>query len=312
MPLESLLELVETLRKRIDMHGAALRQSEALTRYALIDPLLRELGWDTEDPALVMPEYKLGSGIADYALLGGGKPVMMIEAKRLDVNLQSAASQGITYCITDGIEYFTVTDGRRWEIYETHRPVPINEKMAVSFDLQGMTTAEVCLNALVLWRHGEYAGSLSTGQAPILESAGESTIAPVKPPRDDTMERPLTAFNPQPKSKPSQGSAIIFPDATTSSLSTWKSIPVEVTTWLFLKKHLSDSHCPIQIGKATKRYALNSEPVHSDGKPFGAYQQIETLYLDMNHTFQGHVKNARGIIAHVGLDPSQFKIRLPS
>ena len=56
MPLESLLGLVETLRSRIDEHGNALRQSEALTRYTLIDPLLRELGWDTDDPALVMPE----------------------------------------------------------------------------------------------------------------------------------------------------------------------------------------------------------------------------------------------------------------
>ena len=51
MPLESLLELVETLRARIDEHGPALRQSEALTRAVLVDPLLRELGWDTEDPA---------------------------------------------------------------------------------------------------------------------------------------------------------------------------------------------------------------------------------------------------------------------
>ena len=50
MILESLLELVETLKARIDTHGDQLRQSEALTRYALIDPLLRELGWDTEDP----------------------------------------------------------------------------------------------------------------------------------------------------------------------------------------------------------------------------------------------------------------------
>ncbi len=57
MPLESLLELVQTLSNRIDLHGPALRQSEALTRYALIDPLLRELGWDTEDPDMVIPEY---------------------------------------------------------------------------------------------------------------------------------------------------------------------------------------------------------------------------------------------------------------
>ena len=55
MPLESLLELVETLRERIITHRAVLSQSEALTRYALIDPLLRELGWDTEDPTMVDP-----------------------------------------------------------------------------------------------------------------------------------------------------------------------------------------------------------------------------------------------------------------
>lgn len=59
MPLENLLILIEKLQKRIDSHGDALRQSEALIRYALIDPLLRELGWDTEDPDMVVPEYQL-------------------------------------------------------------------------------------------------------------------------------------------------------------------------------------------------------------------------------------------------------------
>ena len=52
MPLDSLRLLVELLKERIQGHGAALRGSEALTRYALIDPLLRELGWDTANPVL--------------------------------------------------------------------------------------------------------------------------------------------------------------------------------------------------------------------------------------------------------------------
>ena len=69
MPLESLLELVETLGDRIDRHGPALKQSEALTRYALIDPLLRELGWDTSDPWMVMPEYRVRIFRADYRYL---------------------------------------------------------------------------------------------------------------------------------------------------------------------------------------------------------------------------------------------------
>ena len=63
MILESLLELVETLKARIDTHGDQLRKSEALTRYALIDPLLRELGWDTEDPnrSLVRPRVPISA-----------------------------------------------------------------------------------------------------------------------------------------------------------------------------------------------------------------------------------------------------------
>ena len=72
MPLEELLSVVETLRGRIAAHGPALRQSEALTRYALIDPLLRGLGWDTADPSQVLVEYHSGGGSADYALVGSG------------------------------------------------------------------------------------------------------------------------------------------------------------------------------------------------------------------------------------------------
>ena len=84
MPLESLHTLVGTLRQRIQAHRPALSGSEWLTRYTLIDPLLRELGWDTEDPELVIPEYSSGGGRADYALLGNdGKPAMIVEAKKL-------------------------------------------------------------------------------------------------------------------------------------------------------------------------------------------------------------------------------------
>ncbi|MDE2686206.1 MAG: hypothetical protein OXI16_01710 [Chloroflexota bacterium] len=62
MPLESLHALIEKLRQRIQSHRSILSGSEWLTRYTLIDPLLRELSWDTEDPELVIPEYSSGGG----------------------------------------------------------------------------------------------------------------------------------------------------------------------------------------------------------------------------------------------------------
>lgn len=154
MPLDSLLSLVEKLRERIEKHGSELRKSEALTRYALIDPLLRELGWDTEDPALVIPEYREAGGSADYALFSGNKPLMMVEAKKLDTSLrdEKVLIQGLAYCQKQGTRYLSVTDGRRWEIYETHKAVPINEKRIVEFDLKNGLAAEGCSKALVLRR----------------------------------------------------------------------------------------------------------------------------------------------------------------
>ena len=76
----------------------------------------------------------------------------MVEAKKLgtpsDMTLHL---QGIGYCIEDGIGYFAVTDGRQWEIYETHKMAPIAEKLTVQFDI-AQSPPITCLKALALWR----------------------------------------------------------------------------------------------------------------------------------------------------------------
>ena len=73
MLLDDLVGVIETLKERMATHGATLRQSETRTRTALIDPLLRVLGWDTSEPAVVRPEYRVDVGWADYALLSVAK-----------------------------------------------------------------------------------------------------------------------------------------------------------------------------------------------------------------------------------------------
>lgn len=55
MPVEEerLRQCIEKLGNRLKQHERLLHQSEIQTRYILIDPLLRTLGWNTEDPMLV-------------------------------------------------------------------------------------------------------------------------------------------------------------------------------------------------------------------------------------------------------------------
>ena len=154
MNVKELQGLIETLKKRIDDHGEELAKSEWATRYALIDPLLQGMGWDTGDRNQVKPEYKLevpgrSDRWGDYALFNDGRerPAVVIEAKKLSEDLQRAAAQGLEYCAPQAISHFAVTDGQRWEVYDTHKQVPLSEKQVVEFDLKSPNAAVDCLRA---------------------------------------------------------------------------------------------------------------------------------------------------------------------
>ena len=96
--LDELIDVIETLKSRIDKHRSVLQGNEAQTRLSLIDPLLRALGWDTADPALVRPEYVVSGRRADYALMNAqGDVVVFLEAKNLGEQLANHRSQVVAY-----------------------------------------------------------------------------------------------------------------------------------------------------------------------------------------------------------------------
>ena len=311
MPLESLLQLVETLRKRISAHRAALSQSEALTRYALIDPLLRELGWDTSDPAMVIPEYRSGSGSADYALLSNDRPAMMVEAKKLGTPLRDQVlAQGINYCLMEGTNHFAVTDGASWEIYHTHKPVPINEKRVVEFDLMNPSPAETSLKALALWRPGVQLGVVTAGHEPVftsLEDAGTSPQQTLPASADSTdnedgwfpllgLARELGSDRPR---------EISFPDSSRVSIRYWVGVMEETVRWLTDRGLLTAADCPIQRGT---RNLVATRPEHPRGQT-PRFKRVNSLYFDRDYTGPDLVENSRTVIQHVGQDPAQFKVR---
>ena len=318
MPLESLLTLVEKLRERITANDRELRKNEWLTRYALIDPLLRELGWDTEDPALVRPEYNVGDGsAADYALLNNeGKPVMMVEAKSLGTPLQDALEQGLRYCLIKRTRYLSITDGGRWEIYyDADKTGDPSKKRLVQFDLKNGPATEACLRALTLWELRE-SGHAAPVQIPVvgpshnqLDSQEPPTPQPTHPSPDEHKWQLLSKLNPQRGAR--SPVEIQFPDNSVVSVTTWRSLLAKVATWLIDNNHLTKSHCPIRKTTRSKKYIVHTEPVHEDGSKFYAPtpHQIGLLYV---HRFAPPVANTnacRTIIEHVGQDPAQFKVR---
>src|SRR5216684_2381052 len=105
--MPTLHDVLTQVRERIERYRNSPPIHEQNTKAALIDPVLRALGWDVEDVEEVHREYKLknADNPVDYALLILRTPRLFIEAKALGENLDDRhwASQIITYAVVAGV-----------------------------------------------------------------------------------------------------------------------------------------------------------------------------------------------------------------
>ncbi len=88
----------------------ALLETEEATKNALVMPFIAALGYDVFDPTEVIPEFTADVGIkkgekVDYAIKRGDDIVMLIEAKRIQADLNVAHSSQL-------FRYFTTTKAR--------------------------------------------------------------------------------------------------------------------------------------------------------------------------------------------------------
>ncbi len=124
--------VIAEVRARIEQYRGR-RLDEQNTKATLIAPVLRALGWNTEDVDEVHLEYRTRSSHnpVDYALLLTRQPRLFIEAKALGEDLKDGkwALQIISYAAAAGVPWVVLTDGDSWHIYNTLAPVPIEEKL---------------------------------------------------------------------------------------------------------------------------------------------------------------------------------------
>ena len=306
--LSDLVKLVESLRAKINNESGI--NNEAITRYALIDPVLRGLGWDTEDPNVVVPEYNTDVGMADYALFTDkGVPTVIIEAKKLGAPLESAAEQGIHYCMGKGIEYFAVTDGCMWRVYETHKRAPTHEKLIQQFDINHMKPAEVCVNMLVLWRR-----NMSMQDAAVPKTSHAQHTYGQSAPRGgmkSTASSPAQASwkslsNLTYAKGDSSPSQMKFPDGTTENIRSWVDVLVKTATWLIEGNHITKDSCPIKGGR--EWFLVATKAIHNNKKPFQQGRKIGRLYLECNYSPQGVLAMSKLLVNNANLDPRNFEL----
>ena len=127
--------LADALRRAKERIAAYRGQDigEQNTKAGLITPLIRALGWDTEDLREVHLEFKpkAADKPVDYALLLNGQPRMFVEAKSLEQNLDDRrwANQIMGYAAVAGVRWVVLTNGDEYRLYNAHASVPVEEKL---------------------------------------------------------------------------------------------------------------------------------------------------------------------------------------
>lgn len=118
------IDQIKILAAKIPKLSESIKTEEA-TKNALVMPLLNILGYNVFDPSEVVPEFTTDYGTkkgekVDYAIIKDGKPIILIECKNFDADLDKEhASQLFRYfsvseakigILTNGIIYRFFTD----------------------------------------------------------------------------------------------------------------------------------------------------------------------------------------------------------
>lgn len=107
--------------KRVESLQGSIQTEEA-TKTAIIMPFFALLGYDVFNPQEFAPEYVADVGIkrgekVDYAILQDGDPVIIIEAKAINRNLEKHDSQLFRYFSTTPAKFAILTNGIRYRFY---------------------------------------------------------------------------------------------------------------------------------------------------------------------------------------------------
>ena len=320
MALDELVGCIELLQERMRSHRGALRENETRTRMALIDPLLRALGWDVFDPAVVTPEYKVGGGWADYALLrADGRPAAVVEAKKLGEGLSSHRMQMLTYANAAGIDYAGLTDGNHWELYSVFERGQLNDRRKLEVDIAATPAHTGALKLLLLWRPNLASGKPVSAGTPILVGDGRPTPTPTEgepppPPEPASTSRPpsrgwvaLSEYKPPPGAP--CPAAVRFWDGSEQTLEYWHEILTGVVKRLHSEGRLTVEDVP--IGWTSNVYSVHTEAVHPSGKEFGYPKWVEETPFVVNVQLNaGQVRtNTKKLLERCGRDPTEVHLR---
>lgn len=315
MALDDLKETIKTLRERIQARRAYLEGNETRTRQALIDPMLRTLGWDVEDPNSVELEYGIKRKWADYALMKSGRPIAVIEAKSLGRALKDDEKmQALNYANMDGIDYMAVTNGDHWQMFDVFKRGQLDNRTLMEFQLTRDEPYACALQALGLWRPNLASGKPQEAATPVMiekltRAESEPTISEPSQKKKvaESLKNgdwePLTSLSVKRGQKPP--ASIRFSNSSPKPIKNWADLLESIAKHLVETDKLSAQDCPVRVvQRRSKRYLVHTETIHPDGSEFKRMRGIGKLQLNIDFSCPNAWKNACWLLEKFGVNPS--------
>ena len=258
----------------------------------LVDPLLRELGWNVEDPDSVELEFKGKELRPDYALMSNRSAVAFVEAKRLGANLdEDATDQLMMYALdresAPQISVVAYTNGDEWVLWRSSgHPKVVEIRLSIGDALE---TAYHMIDFL--------------SRANFLKEAGRSAVRSA-PAAGDWY--PLDAQMPSGTNPPT---AIRFGDGTTQAVKFWNDAHVAVARHLLETGALTRAMVPVSSPRGD-RYLVSKSPYHADGKRFRNEKEFaDGLWLDGSGGARWTLTECAELVEACGGDPGTVRVR---
>ena len=304
--MQDLIDTLKIVQERIEKHKENLKRNETLTRYALIDPLLRALDWQLDDPSIVVPEEKINNKLtADYSF---GDKIMILEAKSLSTILENYVEKLKLYMSNSNhmSVYGVLTNGSQWKTYHL-----VGQKLTHLNEFNVTDSLETIIPKIVLL-HRQVIISASENECTRCDSVFDnkkdlsvhiSKVHATVIEETNNITR-LLGYEYVPGSEPPK-ELIIYDE--NIKITKWTHILKEVSRYLIKNKHITTSDCPFP---KSGNCIINTKPIHESGIKFRAKEKVNNFYVELNVNPETSIKNSIKLIKHaVGVDLSKFKLQ---
>ena len=335
-PIGNFQKVLQQVRTLSHLYHEKLSRNEAATRAALIDPVLKALGWDMANPNMVEFEKTFNDTRVDYALYDcQNKIQVIVEAKALGTNLNDSRifSRLVLYVFTHGVKDIFLTDGIQWLHFSQWQP---GNTDSVSLDLandQLVYCSEYLINKLdaAHYWNEEFVDQTPKKTSPVPPIPSPKLTAPDSRPVDIPHRLPV-AKSPEsrhtflPRGTPAENKTIDIqgfvplnslygdlrgnrppkwlrlPDGSMHAIGTWRKILRECV--LFVLAHNPNLPIPLLDKAQRSVYLINNKRTAEEVTIEEVIYNQRTVYIYENYDANNTIANALYILKFA---PEEYK-----